>query len=599
MRRLRSITGWQSRSRVSLEIKTAPADSDPYALRIARQLASWYDAVGIDASVVPLAEEELYRKLLLDHDFDVFVGRLTPGIRRPDDLYALLHSQYANAPGWQNPFGYANLGVDERLVRQRQTTTTRRQRTVARLQRSIARTQPFTTLVAPDDVRAVRTSRFDGWTTGALDAPTGFLALQPAPGASSYETETLRVVVTDDRVTENLNPLAVEYRRGGFVMDLLYDSLGYATADGTVEPWLAASWDVTTNDPAPTATVTLREDLTWHDGEPLTAGDVAFTFRFLADTTLDDGSSGGTSTGTTTTTVRTDASGGTTPTATTNTDTRTLPAPRFQGRAGLVRDARVLDEQTVEMQFVNCEPHVAKHAFTVPLLPEHVWVERTGKASISGIEFGAATEALVTDNVPPVGSGAFEYASHAPRESLELERFDEYFLERDTAPNVGRHLGDGPAFDRLSVQTVGSDSTAVEMVADDEADVTGTPVGASTVPRIGRSNDLDLLVAPSDQPYVVGYNAEREPLTNPRFRNTLARLVDQSSIANDTFTRYATPVASPLAGTRWLPDDLAYDETHPVTPFLGEDGELNVRKARRVFQEAGFEFADGHMVRTD
>ena len=88
MRRLRSITGWQSRSQVSMGIRAVPADADPYAFRIARSLAEWFQAAGIDASVEPLSEEQLLRSVLLDHDFEVFVGQLSPGVQDPDGLYS-------------------------------------------------------------------------------------------------------------------------------------------------------------------------------------------------------------------------------------------------------------------------------------------------------------------------------------------------------------------------------------------------------------------------------------------------------------------------------------------------------------------------------
>jgi peptide/nickel transport system substrate-binding protein len=625
LQRLRSMMGWQSRSRISLTIVTTPADDDPFALHVARRLASWYDAAGLDASVQPLAEEALYRRVLLGHDYDVFVGRLPHTVGQPDALYSLLHSRYADDPGWQNPFGYANLGVDERLVAQRQTTGEARRSVVGELLRSVARTQPFSTVVLPDDIRAARTTRFSNWTQNALETPTGYLALERSTGTSrdtdavsgsvdggtstdaddDAADDTLRVVVTDDRVTGNLNPLAVEYRRDGFVMGLLYDSLGYETASGRVEPWLATTWDVSTT-AAPTATVALREDLTWHDGEALTASDVAFTFALLDDTTFEDPASNA---GTTTEgaadasdAATSDAGSGrkaTTSERTTATDERSLPAPRFRGRASLVEDVAVVDDTTVEFEFAECTPTIARRAFTVPLLPEHVWRERTGTASISGIEFGPATEALVTNNVPPVGSGPFQYASNAPRESLTLERFDDHFLHADAPTTTSGQTPAVPAFERVKVRAVGSDATAVDLVADDEADVTGTPVGTGTVPRIGREPDLDLHVSTAVAPYVVGYNAQRPPLTNPRFRNTLARLIDQSAIADDTFDGYATPAVTPLSHTRWLPDALAYEQTNPVTPFLGTDGELDVPLAREAFRQAGFEYVDGSLVSND
>ena len=44
---------------------------------------------------------------------------------------------------------------------------------------------------------------------------------------------------------------------------------------------LAESW--VTSEDGLTLTFTLREGLTWHDGEPVTAQDVAFTYGLMQD----------------------------------------------------------------------------------------------------------------------------------------------------------------------------------------------------------------------------------------------------------------------------------------------------------------------------
>ncbi|MEF8841753.1 MAG: ABC transporter substrate-binding protein [Haloarculaceae archaeon] len=589
VRRVRTIVGWQSTKQVSLQIKAPPTDADPYALRIARAMEGWFRAAGIDASIVPVDEGELHRQVLLNDEFDLFVARGEDRFRDPDALYSLLHSKFAEGPGWQNPFGYTNLEADELLESQRRTGGERRREAIAELQRTIARTHPFTVVAFPDDIRATRDAHFTNWRAADLRSPMGYLTLDRAsgnadgPGGGDGDGDrerregTLRTTTTDMRATENLNPLSVEYRRTGVLTGLLYDSLGIGTETGTPPtPWLAETWEFTEARGAPRATLRLRPDLQWHDGEPLTAGDVAFTYALLADTTLGSADDS-------------DGEDSNTP----------IPAPRFRGRSDLVEGATALGRRTVEFRFVECTPRVATRAFTVPILPRHVWESRAGTASVGGIEFGPATEALVTDNVPAVGSGPLRFVRNTPRERLVLEPFDDHFLARDARGDLPRGVAGGPAFDRLSVQVVGSDATAVEIVASGEADVTGTPVGAATVPRIGRADEIDLLVRRSGAPYVIGYNARRPPLTNPRFRNTLARLVDQAHLADVVFEGYARPEASPLARTGWLPSDLRWNGANPVTPFLGADGELDVERARSAFREAGYLYDDGTLLEAD
>jgi len=565
LRRARSLTGWDAPQQVRFRIKTVPDDADPYALQLARTVAEWFGTAGLDTEVVPMSEQELHRQTLLRNQFELFLTRLPPRFREPDALYTLLHSRFAEDPGWQNPFGYATLDVDELLETQRRTGGTRRQDVVERLQLSVARTQPFTLLVIPDDVRAVRDDEYTNWRNVVLNSPLGYLSLERAADAADEDGRTLRIAVTDRRATMNLNPLAVEFRRNGVLTGLVYDRLGYAV-DDSVAPWLADAWEFS-NDGTLLARISLRDGVTWHDGESLTARDVAFTYRLLADTTLGAG---------------------------TAEDDAPLPSPRYYGRQRLVSDVTVVDDTTLEIRFADVDPGVARRAFTVPVLPEHVWRDRTGTTSVAGVDVGSVTEALVTSNVPPVGSGPLQFRENTPREAVVFETFDDHFLFRADPPRTslpGR-IGTVP-FDVLSVQVVGTDVTAAEMVADGAVDVTGTPVGADTVPRIGRSDDAELLVRPSDSPYILGYNTRNQHLQNPRFRRTLARLIDQEYLADAVLDGYGHPAVGPLWHTDWYPTQLEWANGNPVAAFLGSDGSVNVGRAREAFRDVGYRYDEG------
>lgn len=63
--------------------------------------------------------------------------------------------------------------------------------------------------------------------------------------------------------------------------NLLFDGLTQVDARGRIVPALAETWQVSGD--AKTLTFTLRANLTWHDGEPVTTEDVAFTYSRLQD----------------------------------------------------------------------------------------------------------------------------------------------------------------------------------------------------------------------------------------------------------------------------------------------------------------------------
>ncbi|MEZ4713376.1 MAG: ABC transporter substrate-binding protein [Caldilineaceae bacterium] len=65
---------------------------------------------------------------------------------------------------------------------------------------------------------------------------------------------------------------------------LLYDRLARLDENGVPQPALATAWQA--NDDATEWTFTLREGVTFHDGEPLTSADVAYTFARILDPDL-------------------------------------------------------------------------------------------------------------------------------------------------------------------------------------------------------------------------------------------------------------------------------------------------------------------------
>lgn len=79
------------------------------------------------------------------------------------------------------------------------------------------------------------------------------------------------------------SPTPFGYVRGPGMIKagLVFDTLLWRDADGETIPWLAESWEVA--DDGLTWRFDLREGARWHDGEPLTAADVAFTHDYVTD----------------------------------------------------------------------------------------------------------------------------------------------------------------------------------------------------------------------------------------------------------------------------------------------------------------------------
>lgn len=561
LQRVRSMVNRRSPEQISMTVKTVPADDDERAVEIARGLQEHLSAVGIDASIELQSESTFLREILLNNDFDLYVSRFPPR-EDPDFLRAMLHSSFVSEPGWQNPFGLSDLDLDEVLTDQRTSAGSARRDAVETVATTVAKRQPFSVVCFPEEATVVRTDRFGNWPDRGHLTSLDHLALRRRDAEDGSEDPVpLRVAYVDARITRNLNPIAVEYRRRGSITGLLYDPL-MRRVDGDLRPWLAADVDWTETDDGTTATVSLRDGVTWHDGESLTASDVAFTYRFYDDTTLGTGDVA-------------------------------VPAPRFRGRTSLVESVEALDDDTVRLSFGETARSVADRALTVPILPTHVWESKTGGAELAGVDVSrTVTEALVWANTRPVGSGPLAFESRTVDEELRLSRFDDHFLFADP-PEWSEHV---PAFDELLVRVTPSDAAAVTLVTEGEVDATGTPIRPGTH-DVTDHEAVEVRRGTSRSFYHVGYNVRRETFGNVRFRRLLSRLIDPAHTVATIFEGNGRPAATPLSGTGWEPPSLAWDGTNPTVPFLGTDGDLDVSAAREEFRDIGFRYDDDRLVR--
>lgn len=545
---------------VSLALKTVPADEDGTSVRIARHLSENLEQAGIDASVQPVTNEQLLRDVLINHDFDLYVGQ-HPGFFDPDYLYGLLHSRFIEEEGWQNPFGYANVsGVDELLTEQRYASD--RIAVLEELRRVLLEEFPLSVVAYPDEPRAIREDRYSGWAYRSLERPLGYLALEAHEEASRdgiREANTLYMGITDRRVTRNRNPFAVEFRHRGIITGLMYDPLGQPI-DGSIEPWLARDWQW--DDSGPTIRLHLRDGLTWHDGEALTAADVAFTYRFLADTTM-------------------------------TSDDPVVPAPRFRSRSSLVESVEVTGNREIEINLVASREEVGLRALTVPIVPMHVWEEQTELTSITGVDRNNVTEALIWDNPEPVGSGALRYADAIADERLELERFDDHFLMREEVDDALAAFAGGPPYERILFLYSPSQANLIELVQAGDLDATAAGLTATEIPRADQASNVSLRVESTSAHYHVGFNARNAPLSNPRFRRAIGRLIDREYLRTEVFDGFATPALSPLG-----PRSAVEDGWRPSSEqgFAGQSGTATIEEetAYELFREAGYTYNEGN-----
>lgn len=543
---------------VSLTIKTLPTDDDAGAAKILSQFRENLETAGIAVTHEPVAEPELYRDVLLEGDYDVFVAR-HPGLDEYDELHGLLHSRYGSERGWQNPFHYSDVTADDFLEQQRRSDGDDRRAVLEELFAYLDETVPYTTVVFPDRIGGVRESIMASSPPRRAVEFLDLLGREPTDGPRDGPLE---VGVFGESLGQRLNPLVVDRNRVNGLLDLLYDPLARRVGgvdgadDGEYVPWLAedVSWD---GDVTLEATVTLRDGLTWHDETDLDADDVAFTFPFLQDTSLGAIDGG-------------------------------LPAPRYRSQATLVNGVEAVDDETVRISIDTHVRAVAVRALSVPILPRHVWEPR------SEVIADHQTRALAVDNEDPVGSGLFTLGAVSADE-IELMPFEDHVL-RDEDADRPLVLEGFSKFSGLRFRIDPNPAAMVDALREAEIDVTGDAVPPSELEGIREGEETTILTGSTNTFYMIGYNLRHPALGNPYFRRIISRLIDREYVTREFFEGLAEPATgySSLLGIR--DEEWELDDRSTIATFPGTDGAINADRVQYLFEEAGYRYEDGELL---
>ena len=105
------------------------------------------------------------------------------------------------------------------------------------------------------------------------------LAAAASPSPSAAQPLTFKVGIGED--IDGVNPFTSWASISWEAFRLNYDFLTWYDADYKPTPDLATKWAAC--DDGKVWTFTIRSGVTWHDGVPLTAQDIAFTYNYIID----------------------------------------------------------------------------------------------------------------------------------------------------------------------------------------------------------------------------------------------------------------------------------------------------------------------------
>jgi peptide/nickel transport system substrate-binding protein len=278
-----------------------------------------------------------------------------------------------------------------------------------------------------------------------------------------------------------LNPITNSSLTTDHVMKFgLFTPLIQYDEDLNPTPHLAESWEMH-GDTA--ITFTLRDDVFWHDGQPVTAEDVKFTFDMAKDP-----------------------------------ETASLLASAYLAP---VESAEVLDPRTIRFRFEY--PHAqAIEDFWWPPVPRHL------------LEGVSATEmANASFNRNPVGSGPYRFREWRANERVVLERNEDY----------PEGLGGPPDAERVVFRIIPEPATRLTELLTGGIHIQ-LNVEPDQVQRVEETDNVELHSAPGTTLFYIGWNNARPPFNDANVRRAMTLAIDRQEIMDALMRGHARPATS-------------------------------------------------------
>ncbi len=253
-----------------------PQAGDPQEFESGRLLAQDFEKLGLKVTVRPMPWEQLadfvwYNREKWDMTMWRMVGR--PERSDPDEFAVNLFHASTAANGY-NFVGYINNEYSRIADAQRiKTDPTVRKQLIFEAQKIIARDVPYIFLVFPHSIYAFNNTVWDPKTIveqKGIGLKNFWTFISAKPMGNQKD-----MVLNFPDVVQAVNPLFVSGEVDSWITELIWDRLMRIGPDGLPKPWAAekVEWvDSVTLD------VTLRQGMKWHDGKPVTADDVIYSY---------------------------------------------------------------------------------------------------------------------------------------------------------------------------------------------------------------------------------------------------------------------------------------------------------------------------------
>ncbi|HEX8112738.1 MAG TPA: ABC transporter substrate-binding protein [Kofleriaceae bacterium] len=314
------------------------------------------------------------------------------------------------------------------------------------------------------------------------------LACDAAPGTLHHRRDPAALVVAQAVDVTGLDLARVIDNESIEVGEIIFEGLArWLPGTLDVEPGLASAWQVSAD--GLRWTFQLRSGVVFHDGTPLDADAVVFSFERLLDPRHPN----------------------------------YLPGDDAVYWRGLLRDVRrvtALDPATVVIEIDR--PYA-------PLLGELVMFPIVSPTAVRrwGNDFTRH----------PVGTGAFAFETWSPSEQVVLHRFDRYW-------------GPRPALDRIVFRVVVDPRQRLIDLQSDSVDLAAS-IQLDEQSFVELHPDLRLHHAPASQITFLAFNLDHPPFDDSRVRRAISHAINREPIVKLAFQGRAVAADSALPPGQW------------------------------------------------
>ncbi|MCV0402966.1 MAG: ABC transporter substrate-binding protein [Chloroflexi bacterium] len=341
---------------------------------------------------------------------------------------------------------------------------------------------------------------------------------------------------------DSLNPGNGVLSESYTLYPLMYDVPIDINADGEYIPELASAWEV--SDDGLTWTLTIVEGVTFHDGEPLTAEDVAYSLQLYKDTES---------------------------------------FPFLPSYASYFETIEAPDATTVVLTTAEPLGNFEANMVFMYIVPKHIWENEEDPVAFENLEM--------------IGSGPFKVAEYSQGEFVNLETNTEYWQTPANIDGVIFQTIENPDA-RVTALTTGEvdaitefPATAVSTLQNAE----NVTVHIADIAAGGAFRDVFFNIVteencPADDPETeedeAGVCSGHPALQDLAVRRALATAVDKQQIIDVATLGTSSP------GLSLVPPGLGDFYASDV-----EDYAFSVEDANAILDEAGYEDSDGNGVR--